>query len=681
MILSIIGNTAVYTRWLVNIGKTAVMKQDTRIPEKLGQVSVQRKLLRRFPKRRLLAGFCVLLCCIATAIFAYQFFSARYRQDLAAVHQGTQELQVAVSQMGTLRQDPLNLQNIASAQRHLTQASAAFTRVQADLAFAPDFLTFMPGIGSHIYTAKHLVELAKNATQGGLEGCKVMKLLISGLDKQQRLGTADLTELVLHLDRLKFILNQAAQEAQPSTDLQIGPNINYMLDTFHHYLPLIQQGLRQVEALTSSSPRLLGIGKPAYYLIEILDSTELRPGGGFIGNYGIATLTGGHLVSAQVTDTYLLDDSFDRTNTQPYPPEYRWFQRVVLKKWSLRDSNLDADFPTAARNATLLYSQEGGKLPLAGVLAITPRLIEHILTLTGPITVPAYHEIITAQNLIERIHYHQSTEEAQKTDTPSADGYSSARKHFTALLGVALLARLQRMSVASRSLLLRECITSVQTRDLQIYFHVDAAEQALHSYHIDGAVQAPIHDGIFVVDANITPNKANQYLVTTVHDQTTLDAAGTASHQTQIEFQWTTPMLKAQNLYGSTRYRDYLRVYIPARSILLTQSGWSNDASGHAFGNAFWSGYASIDYPQTKIIRLTWRVEHVATLYAQHWHYQELLQHQAGAQQNIDLHVTLQTCGTLVTSPAMVQENNQKSFYIVESLTQDKVLNINYKCR
>src|SRR5205807_318033 len=82
-----------------------------------------------------------------------------------------------------------------------------------------------------------------------------------------------------------------------------------------------------------------------------LDSTELRPGGGSIGNYGIATISGGRLTAAHITDTHLIDNAFTaRGHSIAYPSAYSW-DNLSHKSWSLHDSNLDADFPTAAHYA------------------------------------------------------------------------------------------------------------------------------------------------------------------------------------------------------------------------------------------------------------------------------------------------------------------------------------------
>src|SRR5207249_1192677 len=121
------------------------------------------------------------------------------------------------------------------------------------------------------------------------------------------------------------------------------PRISKLVAAFHQALPTLQEWLDSADKLLAVAPALLGIGAQANYLIEIQDTTELRPGGGFIGNYGIATFSGGRLQAARITDADLLDKPFEFAgNTIPYPPVYTWFD-IGGSSWSFRDSNLDAD--------------------------------------------------------------------------------------------------------------------------------------------------------------------------------------------------------------------------------------------------------------------------------------------------------------------------------------------------
>ena len=648
---------------------------------------IKTRYKRRRPKKRLylLIGICLFLVVLGIALPAtgYLVLNNRYHQDLALAQIGEHDLQAATALMQTLPQDPLNTEVVGNAQHHFTGALTSFTRLKSDLVSLPDALTSAPVYGTRLRAAKHLLPLAIEVAQAGLAGCTILSTIAARFHdplntKAQGLTMKDIAVLHQNLQQLKLILNQAIQQVYQLSpeDLQVDPRLSKLVSEFHTQLPLIQQGIDQAQAFLTIAPAVLGIDKPAYYLVEILDSSELRPGGGFIGNYGIVTLSGGRLTTAHIIDTYLLDRAFEQTHSIPFPPAYSWFT-LSPGRWGLRDSNLDADFPTSARNGEAHYVEEGGKLPLAGVIAMTPALIERILTLTGPIQVPEYQETVTAQNLMDRIHYHQLIEDAKGGDGPSADGYSSVRKHFTALLGEHMLARVHSLPSSSFPKLLQLLIDSMRSKDIQIYFNSGTAEKLLQFYHFDDSIQ-PGSDGIFVVDANITPSKANKYLNTAVNDQVSIDNSGNATHHTTIKFTWTAPGLTGSDFYGSTLYKAYVRVYMPPKSVLHTQDGWAPNDSGTALGRAFRGGYFNLEYPQTGTITLTWTVARAVKKDAHGWHYLYLIQRQAGAQQEINLRVALPLCAAIVGKSTGVVAKSKQQAYLVQTLSQDTSIRLDY---
>jgi hypothetical protein len=322
-----------------------------------------------------------------------------------------------------------------------------------------------------------------------------------------------------------------------ASDLSFDPRIAAVFEQLQNNLPQVQAWIVGLDELVPTLPALLGVGAPVHYLIELLDSTELRPGGGFIGNYGIATFSDGKLTSANITDVDLLDKPFYAAGHRiAYPPQYNWFSRyLATDSWSLRDSNLDADFPTAARYAETNYTREGGKVPVQGVIAITPTFIQHAISVLGPISVPEYHETITAQNLIERIHYYQLGAGSEGPDTIAApDGHSSLRKHFTALLAEHFVDAVHHLAPAALLRLLHVVIDAVPARDLQFYFNAPPAEDALLRFHVAAAIQAAVGDSLFVVDANIGVNKASSAIQSVLNDQVSLDGNGNAVHHTTL---------------------------------------------------------------------------------------------------------------------------------------------------
>lgn len=651
------------------------------IPGKLA-IRQQRKKPRRI---LLIAGLCLLAVGIVAGVIGYPPLSSRYRQDMAQAQVGARELKEGIDLLRALPSHPFDTQSLNQAQTNFSDALAIFSRLGEDLNRVPAILTLVPVAGARLSAAEHLLPLALDAAQAGLAGCRFINTLTqrlhNPLNKSAGLTEADMAALERNLQVVNMALNEAAGQVshvQPG-DLQLEPGLGKMLAEFRVYLPRLQQAMGQITSLFPVLPALLGIGAPANYLIEILDSTELRPAGGFIGNYGIVTLTGGQVTAVRVTDTYLLDYTYDRTHFIHRP--YGWFTLAYKTGWGLRDSNLDADFPTSARNGEMLYKLEGGTFPLSGVIAITPTLIQQVLALTGPIAVPEYHEQVTAQNLVPLIHYYQLMEAPQGGNIPSADGYSSQRKHFTALLGQYLFARVRALPVSQLARLVGILVNALHTKDVQVYFNAVPAENVLQANGVDDAVTKLPGDGLFVVDANLAQDKANQFLLTTINDQVTVNAQGTAYHRTVISFSWTKAGLTAQDFYGTTNYKAYVRVYAPAGSVLYTREGWHGPYdTGIASGRTYWGGYFLLNYPLTGSITLTWSDAGVVLKDAHGWHYMYTMQRQAGALEAMHVQITLPSCASIYHASTGVTIGSRRQAQMGQALDNDTTMDIDYTC-
>lgn len=616
-------------------------------------------------------------------LFTYPLLKQRYQQDLLSVHTGILELQTAFSSLQIIASNPVAHNNLRyTTQQHFARALADFTQLQADLALLPPGLEGVPRYGSRLHSAKMLLPLATAAAQAGLTGCHLLEIITEAfhdpLTQTHGLTHLDQTRLLQDMLQLRTIFAQAIPQLIQlgTTYLQLTPYLQKMAVKFRFYLPQIQQTINQVCSLFSVSSLLLGVNKPAYYLLELLDSTELRPTGGFMGNYGIAEIAGGHLQALPITDSYLLDNLQGRQ--VPFPPQYTWFSN--FSSWQLRDANLDADFPTSARNVEMLYAQESKQPLLSGVVALTPALIEQVLTLTGPITVPEYRETVTAHNLVERIHYHQLVAEGQLGEVPSSDAKSSNRKRFTALLGVHLLLRLRSFPVSLLPALLQVFVHALYTKDLQIYLNLAAAENVLHAYHVDGSLRPDAPDSLFIADTNIGGNKANRYLSMQISDQVLLTSSGMALHNTCIDIAWTTLTLKGNELYGPRRYLDYLRIYLPLSGQMLSLPAWTLQDAGTTLGHQYWGGYAGTIYPQHEQLTFTWSTRDAVRYDRFGWHYDEQILHQAGVQQHVALQVVIPACATLhALSPLLTTDNNH-SVYFLHALNQDQHVHVDYVC-
>lgn len=647
--------------------------------------SVQGKK-QRYKKFCLIALPIFLLPVLAGSGIAIAVYHAKYSNDASLAQTGMQDLRTAATLLERLPKNPLDALTVSQAQHEFASAMTTFVQLDDGLKSLPGISTFIPVYGARLSAALHLAPLAIGLSQAGMEGCAILNLLIARFHdplrtQGQGLTMNDMIGINQEFQQIRVALQQAigqANQIHPS-DLQFDPHIGKIFATFRNEIPILQVWLDNAEKLLPILPTLLGVPTPSNYLIEVLDSTELRPTGGFIGNYGIATISGGRLIAASITDVDLLDKPFELAgHTIPYPPAYKWFSAYLAgSSWSFRDSNLDADFPTAARYGELNYKQEGGNVPVQGAIAITPAFIQQVLTIIGPIDVPEYHEKVTAQNLIDRIHYYQLGPGHGSDLIPSPDGHSSLRKRFTELLAEHLLARVRQMPSPILPQLMQLVMSSIHTKDVQIYFNSDSAENLLQRYHLDAAVQLSAGDGLFVVDTNVSATKANEVIINRLDDQVTLDSQGNAIHHTTLTYAWA---FKGQS-YDLPFYQDYVRVYMPPGSILSTQDGWQPMGRSEAFGHQVWAGFFRLYPGQSRAVSLIWTVPGAARRQGRAWQYQDMIQRQAGAHWTLHLQITLASCAVIGnTRGGMLVPDSKQTAALTQSLNEDLHIGFDYTC-
>jgi hypothetical protein len=629
----------------------------------------------------------LLLLVVAGSVFSvtgYNILDARYHNDQSLAQTSIQDLRKAEALLAAYRKNFFDDRPVNQARQEFANALPTFEQLATDLKSLPEISTSVPVYGTRLSIALQLVSIAIEVSQAGLLACNTLDLLIARFhnpisSKEQSLSMADLNTVIQNFNQIEMVFNRVVGQLNQIQQgiQQLDPHLTEMLGTFEKEIPNLQASLNTVGKLLPIVPTLLGIGTPTNYLVEILDSTELRPGGGFVGNYGIATVSKGRLTTANLTDTYLLDKPFVAAgHSTPFPAAYSWFG-LSSEGWGLRDSNLDADFPTDARNAEKLYTQEGGVIAVQGVIAITPALIQHALEITGPISVPEYHETVTAQNLIDRIHYYQLVvDDHGQGLAVSPDGHSSVRKNFTALLAEHFMARVHQLPSSEVSKFIQLLVSGLHSKDVQVYLNQSIAENILHQLHLDGAIQQLKGDGLFIVDANIAGNKANGFITNTMNDQVVIDASGNATHHTTISYAWKT----SGQIYGSPIYRDYVRVFAPSGSILQRQDGWQARGTSVAFGHKVWAGLFTLSYSQTRTITLVWTVPATAKKDAQGWHYQDMIQKQAGTRWMMNLQVTLPACTVTNSHTGGLISSNKHVASFAQSLNEDTNSEIGYTC-
>ncbi len=514
-----------------------------------------------------------------------------YNNVSGLAHDGINHLMTVKDLLPTSKNDitsVLNAGKLQQAQSQLKAAETDFIQLQ-QLADRPDIQSIVeqvaPQYAGKLVMAKHLLQVAVDVSRMGQE-LSGIGVIAAGIVHSSPLATNSAKPLISTADvsgikgaiahALYYIddIEQNMSQVQMK-DLPISAKQQAQLSTVLTQLPSIRNLIVQNQNMVDLVTWLLGVGQPRRFLLQTMDTGELRPGGGFTGQYGVLGIQNGRVSPFSLRDVALLDYAGNGTELgRQAPPQYSHWMN--FGNWGLRDSNLSGDYPTTAQINAQVFQEEGGG-PVDGVIDFTPAFIGHIIDETGPIYVAEYNETITSANLEDRLHYYQQNYNAIAVEQlKSHDTSHQARKQFTSLLGKLLLSRVSHLPTAKLIALIKNAVKDIQSRDLEIYFTNPAAEQWLVTNGYSGGTSTfSKQDGFMLVQANISISKASEYVHTTEQDNITLDAQGGATHNLAITLDYNRA---GRNVYGITTYSDYMRVYVPRSSQLISGDGFD---TGH----------------------------------------------------------------------------------------------------
>jgi Protein of unknown function (DUF4012) len=527
-----------------------------------------------------------LLLPIGVGLAAYNV----YNNVNGLAHDGINHLMTVKSLLPTSKSDimsVLNASKLKEAQNQLKDAETDFIQLQ-QLANRPDIQSIIqqvaPQYAGDLSMAKHLLQVALDVSRMGQELSGV-GVIAANIVHSSPLATnsakplitvsdvsdikAAITHALYYMDDIQQNMNQVQLNSLPISVKQ-----KTQLTSVLTQLPSIRNLIVQNQNMVDLVTWLLGIGQPRRFLVQTMDTGELRPGGGFTGQYGLLSIQNGRVAPFTLRDVALLDYAGNGTELgRQAPSQYSWMN---FGYWGLRDSNLSGDYPTTAQINMQVFQEEGGG-SIDGVIDLTPTFIGHIIDVTGPIHVAEYNETITAANLEDRLHYYQQDQNAITVENAKSNDYShQARKAFTSLLGKILLQRVRSMPTNKLLTIIKNAVKDIQSRDLEIYFTNPAAEQWLINNGYSGGMSTfSKQDGFMLVQANISISKASQFVQTTEQDNITLDAQGGATHNMSITLGYN----QTGPVYGYDTYSDYMRLYVPRPSQFINGDGFD---TGHA---------------------------------------------------------------------------------------------------
>jgi hypothetical protein len=447
------------------------------------------------------------------------------------------------------------------------------------LAITPA-LGWLPTIGGDVRAAPALLDMAVEFSDLGR---RITTALVPSWPPQTENGhlslpaIARLTQMLqpdVDTYRAQIERAQAARERIDTT--RLSPRFQSLLARYDEAYPLTDSGL----ALLSVAPQLLGADHPRTFLILVQNEEELRATGGFISAAGRVTLNAGKIISLTIEDSYAVDDF-----TTPYPdPPSPMRDYMGIDLLVFRDSNWSPDFPTAALQASQLYSQTRGG-PIDGVIAINQNVVGALVDSFSPLTLDG-QTINTAADL--RTYMHAAW--APSTQTTAVE-WMAQRKNFMGRVMQTLLERMMNGGgQVNWSTLSQALNRTLHSRDLLITLADPTLNAPLHAARLDGGLRPSDGDYLMVVDTNMGFNKVSSVMQQTMHYSVTLSHDSAPQATLSWVYTNTNPLQagcvhRPPNYDLNTTYQELIQQCYWLYRRVLTPSGTEFiDASRHPTG-------------------------------------------------------------------------------------------------
>ena len=442
---------------------------------------------------------------------------------------------------------------------------------------------------------------------GGLPSFEGDSRKISELTtEERRLLLQKMTEAPSRLGMARSALDDALASFARIPRTSFTAPILQAIDPHIVQLKALREALSTDLSVISQVPYMIGYPEPQTYLFLLLNNTELRPGGGFIGTYGIVELADGGIESFMTDDIYALDGPAEAFLDETPPEPLKTYLRA--DRWFMRDANWSPDYAVSSMNVERFYHLERGPVAdIDGIIGITPTVIERLLDVTGPITIE--DTTFTSENVTDELEY-QVEKGFVLEGIPLAQ-----RKEVVGQLGEILVDRLLSLPLSELSTLFGIAETAIEEKHLLTYFKDPALQNVAEARDWAGRLPSVPGDELLVVDANLASLKTDPVVDRTIRysikpDEGGFRARAEITYRNRGTFNWKT-----------TRYRTYTRFYVPLGSEFIGGEGAMrddklNDPARRAgtfdvseeLGRTVFGGFISIEPGETRTLTVEYRL-------------------------------------------------------------------------
>lgn len=365
------------------------------------------------------------------------------------------------------------------------------------------------------------------------------------------------------------MFNKAWTKTHPQLSL-IESNLKFINERVGRWFPfslLLPQAITLIHTAIESGTMINSVSQfysqatlgQKTYVFLFQNSNELRPTGGFIGSLAVVQFNNGLIEAFEILDVYDVDGQL-RGHIDP-PDQIQTL--LEQEHWYLRDSNWSPNFRDSADKAAFFLLKSLGT-SVDGVIAINLPVLEQLLTVTGPITLPDYN--ITLSNSSVALFLQDSIKE-------NSFSGSTLKKDLLTDIKNSLLHKVESLS-RNQLLHLGSVITdSLLNKDIQLFSYIKNEEDIIlknkwggvfPAFNMCEKLASPCfqeHTGM--IEANLGVNKNSRYIERSISKELEIFPNEMKRKET---YTWINTASEESSPSGN--YKMYVRFYYPTGTTL-----------------------------------------------------------------------------------------------------------------
>lgn len=337
--------------------------------------------------------------------------------------------------------------------------------------------------------------------------------------------------------------------------------------------PIKEDIKKELEVVTAIAEELTKKdNEERVFLVLLQNSMELRPGGGFLGQYAIIKIKNGEATSTFVEDGNLVDQRITADVPTPYP----FKQLLQVKNWKFTNSNFSPDFPINAEKAKYFLRLAGVNGNFDGVVALNSNVLNHILELTGPITVPGYSTVFNSKDAVIQLE-----DIVEKPYIMNSDLDTQNRKAILKDMANVIIGKLSTFGNISK--LTEFAHNELKNKEIMINFKDERLQKMIEGVYWDGKVATGWSgDYLMIVDANMGALKTDYYMERDIFYEVDLTAEKPTA-TVNIAYKNNAP----SGNWRTSDYHSYLRVFAPEGSQFLERKMVGYPMIKNEFGKTY----------------------------------------------------------------------------------------------